>query len=116
MLSILRAMLIVVVVQLSGVPHLVADAFASDDACCCDEGACRDCDDGKSGADCPPGCATCQCAHGGIASLPNPVAGALVPIGDDAFGTLLFDHPAASVPKPDLPGLFRPPRSLALPT
>ena len=112
-LLVLRAILVTVVLQLSGLPHLAADAFVSDTHACDDGG--DDCRDEKSGLDCPPGCPSCHCVHGGVASLPNRIAGDLHPVVMGPSRTLVLRPPAAFVPRPDLPSLFRPPRSLALP-
>ena len=114
MLGILRAMLVIVVIQLSGLPHMAADAFIGDDSCCDGDGA--DCADEKSGLDCPPGCPTCHCPHGGIASLPGAIGGDVLPPFDASTEILAIDDPTAFIPRPDLPGLYRPPRSRALPT
>jgi hypothetical protein len=102
----LRMLILMLAVQLSGAAAVVVEAGlgALDRAECCD-----DCPIEKSGKECPPGCPSCHCAHGQVASLPasSPVLEMLLSSEDAATAEPL----EASAPHaPFLPSLYRPPR------
>lgn len=105
-----RLVLAVVMLQLGGVVGVVADlVFAgatADDA--------TECPNEKPGHDCPPGCPTCHCAHGGVAVPPSTDnASWLADLGGSSVAAVC--PYVADLPKdPPMPSVFRPPRSIAL--
>lgn len=105
----LRALVALLALQLSGLPHALDDLA---DAVVAEAGISRhtDCNgQDPDDADCPPGCPSCHCVH------PNVLPPAL---NADLFGwsgagdqlaDLLYD--ANAPPQPQLPHVFRPPRA-----
>lgn len=100
---VLRVLVVLVSVELSGVT-----VVACDDA---GDGCCTDCPVENNGKECPPGCPNCHCSHGGV-SLPPAFESTPITLG--RINTLVMPAPyEASVPRaPPVPGVYRPPRSL----
>lgn len=106
MLALLRLVAFVLGFQLSGVGHFVVDAISvaivgeaeHDEQCPVD----RPCDD------CPPGCPSCHCPNTLRSTVPAPTfaVAAELPLFEVAA------DPTNAVPVgPDLPSLYRPPRT-----
>lgn len=98
---------LIVVVQLSGAGHVIADLTASPDVIAAHFAS-------EDGGDCPPGCPSCHHTNGGVAatppSPPADEAGEPPEIGPGTFGR---PHAWVVPPQPNLPSVFRPPRPLA---
>src|SRR5262245_25297240 len=97
-----RILALALSIQMTGAPHVLADAFFGD--------ACGDCSsDERRGDPCPPGCPTCHtCAHAQVPYVPRPetVQGAW------ALLVLRRERPSAVAPPSSPPGsVFRPPRA-----
>lgn len=106
-LLLLQVCAAVLALQVSGFPHLFADAVFHDDcAADCDHESSPG-DDGDS--DCPPGCPTCHaCAHAQAMYVPRAI-GALVPPA-----IAITPPPTESERAPTLPfsdSVYRPPRA-----
>ena len=107
-LLLVRALVLLIAVGVSGLVGIAAELAetTADGAGHC----CSDCPVEQSGKECPPGCPSCHCSHGG-AVLPPAVASDV----GVAFDPLVEETPApiaAAVPRaPTLPGIYRPPRS-----
>jgi hypothetical protein len=62
--------------------------------------------------DCPPGCPTCHHANGGVGAPSSPPLGSLVAVAPLLAPETSAPPYAASLPQgPELPSIFRPPRS-----
>lgn len=100
---VLRLLLVIGAVQLSGVVHHVMDAVHLFQGVAQHE--VDPCDDGD---DCPPGCPTCHCMHGAF-TVPQPLAPPTL---------LLWESPLVGAPPYDSSGpphgrklaVYRPPR------
>jgi hypothetical protein len=101
---VLRALPVVLVLQLSGAAHFVEEAVSLVSQSevhheqCPPDGPCDDC---------PPGCPQCHCANALRAALP-PVSPSL-----RAIASCAGEPPSLrqlSPPTPELPSLFKPPR------
>ena len=105
--SALRALVVLLALQLSGVTHAVGDLLMFLDDSMAEEHT--DCSSEKPGRDCPPGCPTCHHAHGGVGSLPGSASFTLTHAHAKAasFAPAEADAP----PNPDLPSVFRPPKA-----
>ncbi len=104
----LRGLVLLVSIQLSGLPLALEASFCLEESSDC----CTDCPLEQDGKDCPPGCPNCHCGHGGVALPPTfeePPTRTAKAVEDA--------RPApreASVPlAPPLPGLYRPPRRIS---
>ena len=104
--SVLRALVVLLALQLSGVGHALADLrLITDDATTERHG---DCSTEEPGRDCPPGCPTCHHANGGVGSLPIQTGFVVIPAPPEV---LHFSPEEADAPlSPELPSVFRPPK------
>lgn len=102
-----RILVLAISISLSGVR-----AFESVQ---CDEasGGCSNCPAENQGDECPPGCAICHCAHGGVV-LPRAVQERLAVVRNDGDMLLLPPYEAAAPQAPFPRGVYRPPRGLSL--
>lgn len=110
LVSVLRLLTVVVTLQFSGAVHFAVDAVgivvaeraAHEDDCPLDGGPCNDC---------PPSCPNCHCANAPTAVLPLEVRSLVSPLfgASPTRGLARTEAP----PSPELPALFRPPRTLA---
>ena len=103
----LRALALVVGVQLTGAPHLAMDvaSLALDVPF-----AHEDCSREAGDETCPPGCPNCHCTHAGASDLP-PVDAAFLELAppDTSVWTLA---PVIEIPQsPDVSSVYRPPKS-----
>lgn len=98
------AVSLLLALQATALPQLLAQAFADDDADCCNP-----CDDSTPGQPCPPLCPNCACGH--PAQLVMPVHGptlSFVPVAP----TPVRPWCASRLPEnPDPAGIFHPPRA-----
>ena len=99
-----------IALQLTGAVHVLADAIFSDEPCLASMSG--GCSDEAAGMDCPPGCPSCHCAHGGVGSLPSRASSELLPIADDASQTLALTDPRSPKTSSYHAFVFRPPRSV----
>lgn len=105
----LRLVVGVTAVQITGIPHVVADVVAmiqGDGECSHD-----DCPNDNGGRECPPGCPSCHCTH--VMSV-LPILGR--PLELDLltpFEIAMAPYEAQGPPGPDLAALYRPPRTAA---
>jgi hypothetical protein len=106
--SALRALVVLLAFQLSGVSHAVGDLllFTEDSMA---EGH-TDCPADEPGRDCPPGCPTCHHAHGGVGAVPGSASFPLSHI-DSPQAVSFAPAEADAPPNPDLPSVFRPPKA-----
>jgi hypothetical protein len=109
--AVLRWLLLAICLQLSGTGALAVAA----DSCDGDSGCCSDCPIEQSGHKCPPGCASCHCHQGAMASAPM-IQGQLVDrFGHDTESIQPGLDEAMAPHQPYLPSIFRPPRTPSLP-
>ena len=106
-LVVVRVLVALTAVQMTGFPHAVADvviALQSDGGHHEDE----DCPYDKDGRECPPGCPSCHCVHlmGALPPLAPPVLIELPTVTE--LG--LVPYEAQAPPGLALPALYRPPR------
>jgi hypothetical protein len=104
--SLVRPLVVLLALQLSGVGHALADLrFFGDDASSEQHG---DCSSEEPGRDCPPGCPTCHHANGGVGSLPLQAGFIVIPPVPEVanFAPSEADAPSS----PELPSVFRPPK------
>ncbi len=107
----LRVLVALLALQLSGLPHAIddlADAVVAQAGIShhagCNEGDTND-------ADCPPGCPSCHCVHPNV--LPPAHTADLFGwhVAGAELAELLYDQ--NQPPQPLLPHVFRPPRAAA---
>lgn len=101
-----RMIVAVTAVQITGIPHVVADAVAVVQA----DDRHEDCPNEDDGRECPPGCPNCHCTHPMSALpfvAPPMVLDPLIPIE-----VAIAPYEALAPPGPEPAGLYRPPRSL----
>jgi hypothetical protein len=97
------ALALLLALQATALPRLLAQAFGDDDADCCDS-----CDDSAPGQPCPPLCATCACGHPSqIATPATPLLTALAAVP----ALRPCPSPARRHDSPDPDGIFHPPRA-----
>ncbi len=110
LLAVFHALAIIITVQLSGMGHDLGDLVSW----LVDDGAAEPedhCENDTSDRECPPGCPSCHCTHPAVgipereASVPLPLlvpreARSIAPVYDDRIPL-----------GPELPSVFRPPRS-----
>jgi len=107
-LWLLRAVIVVVAMQFSGIAHYAADAVHAVEGVALHEGRIS-CPSDDRGEECPPGCPDCHCAHV-VCALPSAcpgVSAAMDPGVDVGFAYQSLGPPSGA-PR----SLFRPPRSL----
>lgn len=104
LVAVVRAVLVMLAVQASGLPHLVADAFVADELAE-HSSPCSD-DDDKS---CPPGCPSCHvCGH--VQAVFVPLTAPLsVTVRDVETPHGVVTSPLPPTPPPA--SFFRPPRA-----
>ena len=101
--ALLRAVLVMLAVQASGLPHLVADAVVADDT---SEHSSPCSDDDKS---CPPGCPSCHvCVHMQAVFVPRTALLSVTSRAVEMPRSLVTD---SSPPTPPSASFFRPPRA-----
>ena len=91
---------LLVCLEVTALPHLLAEAFGEDEDCC------QTCDDAAPGQKCPPLCPTCACAHVPQMITPEGPRPALATLSRRPAGV----HPSQRHQDPDLDGIFHPPR------
>ncbi len=107
LLHAMRLLAFALAVQLSGSPHLLADAvFGHEDSW--DLGSADPCSDDEDGRQCPPGCPTCHCVHAQVPFTsriepPQDLPRLFVP----TYGERRDEFPPSPPPR----SLFRPPRA-----
>ena len=104
---VLRALVLLVSVELSGLACVAAQmiAFGAETSADC----CSDCPLEKSGKECPPGCPNCHCSYGGTA-LPPAVETELASAFDPEMNVPAAPVGVAEPRAPVMPGVYRPPR------
>ncbi len=104
-----RTLVALLALQLSGLPHAIADV--ADAMVATEAGFSRhDCDDEPADTDCPPGCPSCHCAHANV--LPSAQTADLFAWLGGLPGSELTDltYHSNAPRQPLLPSVFRPPR------
>lgn len=99
-----RMIVAVTAVQITGIPHVVADAVAAVQG----DDRHEECPNDEDGRECPPGCPSCHCAHpmNALPAVPPPMElDFLIPIE-----VAIAPYEAQAPPGPDLASLYRPPR------
>jgi len=96
-------------VQITGVPHAVADVVAVIQGADEHESEHEDCPNDDDGRECPPGCPSCHCAHA-MSALPS-LGPALVPDPLVAIEVAIAPYEARWRPGPEPAALYRPPRT-----
>lgn len=101
----LRVVIGVVALNLSGMSGLASPiGLSAADDCC------TDCPIEQSGKECPPACPVCHCAHGNIA-LPTSFEKSTEPPAPLERSADVTPYEASVSSAPQLPGVFRPPRT-----
>ena len=103
----MHALVLLLVVSLSGFGGLFELGEASDSRECC-----SDCPDENQGRECPPGCPSCHCAHGCLA-LPKVADERVVIRRDDRRAAMRRPDEAGAPRAPIVRGVYRPPRACA---
>jgi hypothetical protein len=102
-LGLLRAVVVMLAVQASGLPHLIADTFVADDA---SEHSSPCSDDDKS---CPPGCPSCHvCGHMQAVFVPRTALLSVTSHDVEMPRSIVTD---SRPPTPPSSSFFRPPRA-----
>ena len=104
---VLRVVVVLLSFQLSGLGHAVADLFINDDASAEHDSDCT----GDPGKDCPPGCPSCHYPGGSVGSLPPRYVSALLTRYPSSPVVAFVPTEADAPASPDLPPVFRPPKS-----
>ena len=106
LLAVVRALLVVVAFDLSGLFAIAGDLTGHDDADV--TGCCSDCPAEQTGKECPPGCPSCHCSHGAALSAhaPPPLLAERSPVADVVYAPSGAGAPRA----PFANGVYRPPR------
>lgn len=105
----LRVVVGVIALNLSGMSALASDiGLGAADDCC------TDCPIEQSGKECPPACPVCHCEHGNIA-LPTSFENSAEPPGPLLGNADVVPYEASVSSAPQLPGVFRPPRTISRP-
>lgn len=103
-LALVRAVLLMLAVQASGLPHLLADTFVADNAAE-HSSPCSD-DDDKS---CPPGCPSCHvCGHMQAVFVPRTALLSMTSRDVETLRSVVTDR---RPPTPPSSSFFRPPRA-----
>lgn len=100
-----RMIVAVTAVQITGIPHVVADVVAVVQA----DDKHEDCPNEDDGRECPPGCPNCHCTHPMSALPPAPppmVLDLLIP-----SEIAVAPYESLGPPGPEPSALYRPPRS-----
>jgi len=95
-------------VQITGVPHVIADVVTAIQGH--EDRSHDDCPNDDGGRECPPGCPSCHCTHvmNALPSLAPPtVHDPLIPIN-----VAIALYMALEPPGPELAALYRPPREV----
>jgi hypothetical protein len=102
---VLRVLFATLAVQVSSVVHVFVELglVGHDDHN-------QDCASEEPGHDCPPGCPSCHCAHGGVASLPPSCLTLVLPWGPGDIIEMLVPYEGTVPHAPSLPSVFRPPK------
>jgi hypothetical protein len=103
----LRALVLLFSVELSGLAH------AALDVCGVAEAASDDCDGEGAGHECPPGCTTCHCWHAGTPSAPLAMTFALKLFAQQLARTGFSPRIDVAPRGADPESLYRPPRAAA---
>jgi hypothetical protein len=105
----LRVLAMLLGVQLAGVGHAAADALHVTGIIAQEEH--EECPPDRACDDCPPGCPQCHCSNRvpSVAPLVSFVVANALPGADVSFAPT----ESASPPRPELPSLYRPPRTSA---
>lgn len=106
----LRALAVLLALQLSGAAHAVHDALELAVAQAAPEH--HDCDDAGDDTDCPPGSTGCHRAHHNVipSATSRELLDALLPVPASELAGLGYD--AHAPPRPDPASLDRPPKPL----
>jgi len=105
--ALLRLLLVILAVQASGVPHVLADAFVDHEEAA-DAGDGDQCPDDENGMPCPPGCPTCHCGSTQAPVVPPATAVMAAPLASISSTARAVDDCPASPPSQSL---YRPPRA-----
>jgi hypothetical protein len=109
-LVVVRLLIAITAVQMTGIPHVIADVVMAvhsngNDQPLTDD----DCPEERDGHECPPGCPNCHCAHP-VNALPVLPASFLLEL--PSFEEIaIAPYDAQAPPKPDLGAVYRPPRT-----
>jgi len=105
----LRVLAVLLGVQLGGVGHAAADALHETGIIAVEEH--EECPLDRACDDCPPGCPQCHCSNRvpSVAPLASFVVASAFPSADVPFALTESAAPA----RPELPSLYRPPRTSA---
>jgi hypothetical protein len=105
----LRVLAVLLGVQLGGIGHAAADALHETGIILVEEH--EECPLDRACDDCPPGCPQCHCSNRvpSVAPLGTFVLASALPRADVTFAPTESGSP----PRPELPSLYRPPRSSA---
>jgi hypothetical protein len=105
----LRVLAVLLGVQLGGIGHAAADALHETGIIVVEEH--EECPLDRACDDCPPGCPQCHCSNRvpSVAPLDAFVLVSALPRADVTFAPTESRSP----PRPELPSLYRPPRTSA---
>ncbi len=105
--TLLRLLSLVLILQGTGLIHLVSEWLGKDEAGCSERCA----SEGEAeGAQCPPFCPTCMCVHGSQPSLPVLLVMLAPPIHTSETAPGL-ERQSGPPKDPGTRGVFHPPRS-----
>lgn len=104
--TVFQLAIVAVALQLAGAAR-VAEALFEDGSACA-----GDCTNERNGHDCPPGCPSCHCAHGGVGSLPLAAPANPPPVAERSAEPVKRPTEAQRPSsRADRDGVFRPPRA-----
>jgi hypothetical protein len=105
----LRVVALLLGVQLAGIGHAAADALHVTGVIAQEEH--EECPLDRACDDCPPGCPQCHCSNRvpSVAPVASFVLASALPGAEVAFAL----SESGSPPRPELPSLYRPPRTAA---
>ena len=106
---VMRFVVAMTAVQITGIPHVMADVVAAVQSDEDHETGHENCPNDDDGRQCPPGCPSCHCTHAMSALPAVPVAMVLEPLVPIEIAVAPYEAQGPPNPEPMTP--YRPPRT-----